>query len=413
MLGLVCQEWRELSLSMPQLWNHPPIIHITLNSLKTDHFKESWEEFLHRSGSLSLKLHLYFDDAVDKILRGPCEILTPFLDRAERWEHLTISGLRLRQAQVQLNQLRTGRLCVLRSATLNFTEATNTASDKFDILEFAPKLTHINLHCPSSLFGRPRFCFPWAQLASYTETGIDNWTLSTVLNLSDQLETLQYRGRSLLYISTGEIAQFNLRHLIVEANYIEGFWRQLADVTFPALETFSVRALRHTDRPLHISTLTKFIVRSGCFLKKLVLDFTPNSMYNMGMEDLFSHTDDLETLELGDCYSPGSHERVLSSLIFREEHATLLPRLRFLTLHNREGSGWSNGSIISDVALSREKVIVGSTRSRRLLSPLEYLRIIIPKIYDRHNTLCDIMNATAPATQVSPHVIVIRVNKLT
>ncbi len=101
----VCRQWRDLALSIPQLWNHLPIVHVTLESLEGDHFRECWEEFLLRSGSLLLKLHLSFEIPVETLLERPCKVLAPFFHHVGRWEHLTISGLTVMQAQVQLDKV--------------------------------------------------------------------------------------------------------------------------------------------------------------------------------------------------------------------------------------------------------------------------------------------------------------------
>lgn len=401
-LGRVCREWRNLALSMPQLWDHPPVVRLAPESLKGGYFRTGWEVFLRRSGTLPLKLHLSFEFFVN------IQFLTPFFDHVNRWEHLTISGLTVMQAQLRFQKI-FKRLPLLRSVTLNFAPTTSDLDycPSFDIFEFAPKLTHINLHSPSTSFLKSRLRFPWKQLTNYNESGIDMGTFPVLLDSSHHLETLQYRGRNFTYISTEPLAQFRLRHLIVETKEIAQFWRQLENVTLPALKTFSVRALRPTlERLPHIPTLTDFIARSGCPLKKLVLDFGSGPFDHVAMKGLFSCLDDLESLELGDCHDS---TRTMSLLKFEQDERTLLPRLRSLTLHDHEG--FKDASIISDLALSRERSVAGETSPERLLAALEYIRVVTPKIYGRHNAFCK-LSATDSAAQVSPvYRLLISANK--
>lgn len=77
---------------MPSLWNLHPLIRFTRESLENNHFQEGWKEFLHRSGSLPLKLPLFFETLNETHYYSA---LQPFTDRpvTQRWEHLTIYSL--------------------------------------------------------------------------------------------------------------------------------------------------------------------------------------------------------------------------------------------------------------------------------------------------------------------------------
>lgn len=383
-LGQVCRRWRAVALSMPQLWNHPTIVHITPKTLENVCFKEGWEEILRRTGTLPLRLHLSFEIPIEEIPYRPYNVLKPFLHCSERWEHLTVSGLMVMQTQVQLGLVYKNLQC-LSSLTLNFVETFSdfVPSRKLDIFRFAPKLTRINLHSPSTRDNKSSLYFPWDQLTSYKEIGIDMGTFPTMLG-SRHLETLQYRGRNFIDGDMEPSSHFNLRHLIVEIEDPDPLWRNLGDMTLPALETFSLKLLLFTQDPLQISTLQDFIIRSCCSLKKLVLDFR-NAEVD-GLADLFPYLNNLEILDIGTHCFPHEFRCSLERLIFEQDQTTFLPWLRSLTIRSNHMA--RNVTVLSQVAASRTKPFVDDAFPARLLAPLEHIRIIIHDWVD----LCHCMN---------------------
>ncbi|KAF9442718.1 hypothetical protein P691DRAFT_789063 [Macrolepiota fuliginosa MF-IS2] len=387
-LGQVCRRWRQLALSMPQLWNHPPTVHITPDSSTYNHIGRGWEEFLYRSAHLPLKLHFSFDVPLTTPPR-PYSILSPFFHCTERWEHITISGLTVVQTQQQFYPVRDSGVPLLRSITFNFIETpfNSAISSGFNVFEFAPQLTQIYLHSPSASYRKSRLCFPWPQLTSYKETGIDMGTFPIVLNLSKNMERLQYRGMNFIGHSVDHVTHSHLRHLFVEAGSLQHF--RLRDVTLPALETFSLVITQGGSRRRlpSISLVVDMLVRSACPLKNLVLDFYSDAIGTDVLKPLLS-TPELENLELGSCHHIRFAKSVLRKLIYDKEDTTLLPYLRSLTLIYREEFGHDAIATILDVASSREKIIPGDHSPGQLHRALKNIRIVSPNVTIRYRALC-------------------------
>ncbi len=383
-LGQVCRQWQRIALSMPQLWNHLPIVHVTGESINQEHFKEGWERFLLRSGSLPLKLHLSFEIPIQGIPYRPYGILKPFFDNCDRWEHLTISGLMVMQTQVHLGLVH-NNLPSLRSLTLNFVKTVLDfiPSIRFDVFQYAPQLTKINLHSPSTVDRKSNLYFPWGQLTVYKETGIDIGTFPMLR--SPALETLRYKCRNFTYQVLEPVFNPNLRHLIVEVHDAIDFWVQLDDITLPILETFSFRILPNPldEESLDISTLESLIVRSGCVLKKLVLGIY--QINPVELTHLFSCLNDLESLELFTCLDEEFVRGTLAGLTFEKDRKVLLPRLRSLTL-----KPWGTSDIIatvSQITTSREKVFLDHRFPGQLLAPLEHVRIVMDGYLQRYGAI--------------------------
>lgn len=182
-----------------------------------------------------------------------------------------------------------------------------------------------------------------------------------------------------------------LRHLSVKARSVENFWEQLDQITLPSLETFSVTLqkgpLGYFEGPLpSISFFISLVIRSNCSLKKLILDFDVKAMSSTLIR-LFSHTPELESLELGSCHAK-SFEKVLQKLVFDKGQTTLLPKLRSLTLIYRSKVRLDAVAIIPRIASSRESVTLDDSSPGQLLNALQHIRLVSADYEQRHYAIC-------------------------
>ncbi|KAF5346502.1 hypothetical protein D9756_010102 [Leucocoprinus leucothites] len=389
-LGLVCRRWRMLALSLPHLWNHLPILRITKKTVRSAGFIEKWKLFVDRSGNLPLRLHLSFDISPYDISKSPYLALSPFFACSQRWEHVTISNIMVMQTQLQFQAVR-GKLGLLHSLTFNFAETTFDVTDNntFNIFEFAPNLTTILLHSPSHRHWKSRLLFPWRQLTTYKEAGIDMGTFPIVLGLSPHLEALHYQGRNFICHSTHPIYHIYLRHLFVDTGSLRVFFEQLERLTIPSLETLSVIVRDNQPVTFSTSAVTHFLIRSGCSLRKLVVSLGHEAIQH-DLLNLFLLTPDLEFLELGSCHTPFLQDMVLQRLVYDKYSPTLLPRLRSLTLNYCEDPERDDIALVSNIVSSRQETAISDSPLGQLYAVLDRVRIITSDVYSRFRILCQL-----------------------
>jgi hypothetical protein len=382
-LGQVCRRWRAIALSMPRLWNHPPMIRISPKSLESEHFQTGWEAFLLRSRSLPLKLHISLEISTLDIPHRQYDVMQPFLRCSTRWEHLALSGVTAIQAQVQLGPAH-GNLSRLSSLTLNFaqTPASYFPRITFDVFQIAPLLTDIKIRSPSTEDNKTAFVFPLGQLTNYKEIGIDISTSEEIFQ-SEGLDTLHYRCRNFAEVGISPLSSLKLRHLVVEVEGALEFWDQLGYLTLPALETFTFRFLPspHEQEVPDIVALICLFRRSECCLKALTFDVRRFSIDCDRFLRLFLLLGGLEILEIGACFDDDL-EQLIAKLIFKRKRPTVLPRLRSLTLRHEEIL--APRPIILRLAASRENVYADDDFPGRLFFPLRHIRIVPDSCTDRH-----------------------------
>lgn len=401
-LGQVCQRWRRLALSMPHLWNHPPTIYITQESLKKGDFQSGWEDFLARSGNSPLKLYISFTIPLAEIPYRPYGILKPFLDRSTRWEHLTISGLTLMQIQVHLGLVHNNLPC-LRSLELELAQPTFhfIPSTRFDVFQFAPKLTSITLYSPSSIGSRSDLHFPWGQLTHYYEQGICPDIFPILI--SPILETLQCRYINFTRHPAQLVSHINLLHLFIMVGTLAAhrLFHHLNYITLPALNTLSLvisQALpSQAEIPrLNLPAIKNLIVRSSCRLKQFVLDAHNLKFKSRDFISLLSHLGDVETLNLGAYFKPTFPQSTLSKLIFEESCTVLLPRLKSLILIFKSHDLGDFFTTISQIVTSREHIDVDGPSPRQLLVPLEKVCIDLHEFVPRYRAIHQAGGWTCP-----------------
>ncbi|KAF5346501.1 hypothetical protein D9756_010101 [Leucocoprinus leucothites] len=358
-------------------------------TVRSADFVEKWKLFVNRSGTLPLRIHLSFDISPHKISSIPYFALSPFLGSSQRWEHVTISNLMVMHAQLQFKAVRR-KLGLLRSVTLNFEETTFNPSyyNTFNIFEEAPNLTTILLHNPSPQRRRSRVQFPWNQLTTYKEAGVDMGTFPIVLGLSPHLETLHYQGRNFVRHPADFTHHTHLRHLFVHAGSIRVFLEQLERLTIPSLETLSVIVPEHQQSTFSTSAVTHFLIRSCCSLRTLVIRLGREAIQR-DLLNLFLLTPDLELLELGSCHTPFLQDMVLQKLVYDKNSPTLLPRLRSLTLSYHEDPELDDIALITRIFSSRQELTANFDSSLgQLRAVLDHVRIVASDMYTRLRIMC-------------------------
>ncbi|KAJ7762600.1 hypothetical protein B0H16DRAFT_1529377 [Mycena metata] len=151
-LGHICQLWRQIALSTPELWNTiqlksrgglaPALIHT----------------FLSRAASLPLSI-LVLDFDVDQDMLNMA--LSTVMPHSRNWAHLSIAGgaETMRRFQVVHQQLPQLQSLELLADELQPTISDDTFGTMF---QHAPLLRKVHL----KEFGLQRFALPWSQLTS-------------------------------------------------------------------------------------------------------------------------------------------------------------------------------------------------------------------------------------------------------
>jgi hypothetical protein len=388
LIASVCHHWRELALILPGLWNHPPIIRISSEAVRSKGFLTHWVQVLNRSGSLPLKLHLSFYLA--KIPRRSYDALKPFVECSARWEHITISGLTVSQTQNQFLSLH-GNIPVLRSVTLNFvpttfvpTTFTMNQDNSFSIFQVAPKLSTIFLHSSSLPQYQSRLSFPWDQLTHHTETGYHIRSFPTILDFAPCMESLDYDGTLEFYPISSLVTHTHLRRLSVDTGW--RIWEHLSQLTLPSLESFYIGVPKNEPGTLLTSGIVDLVVRSRCSLKHLGIRNNPEVL-RRNLIEVFLRTPDLETLEIGTCHTAFFYDMVRNDLVFDKNCPTVLPRLRSLTLMYHENYVTDDYDLVSRIAKSRSQVSLDDSSPGQLYVVLEHVRIVSSHIYTRYRAM--------------------------
>jgi hypothetical protein len=308
------------------------------------------------------------------------------------------------QAQVQFWPIR-GKIPSLNSVTFNFTETTlDFPSNIFNIFEIAPKLETILLHSPSNRHRKARLQFPWAHISTYMESGVDMGTFPVVLELAPKLEVLGYQGRNFTYQPSDLVYHTNLRSLSVNAGSLHVFREQLRKLTLPSLESFCLIVPCDHTWSMSTTTLIDFIVRSGCSLKSLALDFGPSTV-QPEITNLLLLTPQLESLELGSSHLDG---RTLKALVFHKERVTTLPRLRTLTLQYRMESKDEDIALLLSITSSRKNISLDDTSPGQLNAILDHVRLVSDDISMRFRTLSQLVGWEDPLENSSHLYIQVR-----
>ncbi|PPQ93784.1 hypothetical protein CVT25_013493 [Psilocybe cyanescens] len=263
-LGHICRRWRSIALSTPKLWVALPPLY--LGTTKNPQLKlkmDSLTALLARSSGNKLSFYL------SKQRGAPCAddvILSLLLEHSNRWERISFDISERSWAHFSSVKC---RLASLRSLKLNITRATGYVHGDVDAFKIAPALQEVYLSASTSneVIGLPR-----SQLTSFAEETMDFRHYALALSTAPCIKKL-----SLIFdpfvedlIDIPPITRSSLKTLIIQS-----FSPQTAPnpalnkLTLPALQELVFRYFCPNN---YIKDLVPLIVRSGCTLRKLVLN---------------------------------------------------------------------------------------------------------------------------------------------
>ncbi|KAJ7186451.1 hypothetical protein C8R46DRAFT_1057219 [Mycena filopes] len=244
-LAQVCRQWRDISLSIPELWR------ATRLSAPAGDLASLLDLHLARSRGRPLSLEL--DESSE--CRIPREVFEVISAHGERLEYLNLT---LWKSEREVQLIAAGSMPLLRSLTMVFeTEVGVEFSD-------APRLTTVVLDVCAAV----SIALPWNQITSLTLTVI---YLRLGLAVVSQARNLTYCELRVLHdwdnadLGPG-VPLLSLTTLILHSEDYEAIPALRPFIT-PALRTLSVPEIFLAPDP--IASLTTFIARTGCTLVEL------------------------------------------------------------------------------------------------------------------------------------------------
>lgn len=293
LLCQICRIWREIAVTLPQLWQRLAVYVSMATACPAPGLAELW---LARSGSLPLTLSIHQQNEAHLNGLAAARILTVFLQHTSRWKDIDLS----------LSPSRP----ILGTLTSSNYHSTSTTDKR--IISPAPILERFKLRTPSRVYEREeRFIFgvfqdvtrlnalhisrvpeldllgnstvsvPWHQLSALTIEYVPS--IGTTLHLISKCERLEegsFKADALFGpLPEESVVHTRLRKLGIDvgneqcAAFCEG-------LTLPALESFSV----HVRGPLERygwaqGAFERFLHRSGCRLTHLELQDSGMRLY--------------------------------------------------------------------------------------------------------------------------------------
>ncbi|KAJ7734794.1 hypothetical protein DFH07DRAFT_844665 [Mycena maculata] len=260
-LALICRKWREIALSMPELWRAFAPCFGNTRALTPLHLLQALEIWVRRSGSWPLSMELF---------QAPKRFNKTLSAHRARWEHL-----KLIHAETLLFSVE-GTLPLLRSLHLPMLPVAGR-------LPTAPLLQTVTLEFHFHNFSAATL--PWSQLTAITVNRILLHSCLDMLNATGNLVYcrvgIHFNPSDGLLSSMGDITLPYLESLILDLIGLPrtGF---LDILTLPALRRFWVaESFLGTNPTL---TLISFTSKSGCALKELGIigSRIPRHVYRSG-----------------------------------------------------------------------------------------------------------------------------------
>ncbi|KAL0960543.1 hypothetical protein HGRIS_005581 [Hohenbuehelia grisea] len=304
LLALVSRSWRDIALSLPDLWS---VIEISNETAKWQNGIRVLEVVLERSKQAPLMFKLELDG-----VRAENHVLDAICSHSDRWKHATISSTIkalefmscVRGALPQLSRL---------EISLTMQDAGLTPIDAFCS---AP-----NLHCVRLGNCSPQhFDLPWSQLKSFECRGGIAKGLQ-VLHQMDDLEdlNLQYAGPPLE--NHLQLPRLKSMRCYCRTGFLDC-------LTLPALESATFN-FHNFNVPGYLSLIT----RSSCTLKSLELVSHLNGSQLLA---LLRHHPSLHTFNISFVNHDAIDVFSQALTISRTQPNPYLPRLRILEVHNME-----------------------------------------------------------------------------
>ncbi len=322
----VCRDWRNIALSMSQLWSTITLdFDQHLNELRCQYLLQT---YLVRSANHDIILSLR---STRDISKSP--IIPALLLSAPRWT--SISMIIPYTSRHAFSAAR-GFLHRLNSLSVELTGEDHyfqSTQPSFDAFEYAPLLRSLSLKGIRRSLGRTSL--PWSQLTEYTG---DNTTTSyiDILKYASDMEraslqcfedgthqTSSHQRLRILHVQ-------EVRQSPYGTNSAGGILQFLSCVEFPVLESLSM-TYAHTYDVLVPKSLLDSTAGS---LKSLSIFFDPRSDVSTAQADLLSllkTTESLSSLSLSCRFEPNENKELLTGLN-ADINPEVVPRLTSLTI---------------------------------------------------------------------------------
>ncbi|KAL0956924.1 hypothetical protein HGRIS_003028 [Hohenbuehelia grisea] len=392
-LGQVCTSWRAVVLTTSALWKNinlePP-----RSTLGNGHSIFLLTEALRRSGTCALNITIKYRGGNNESIMPPDEdtmiadeytvltdedtivvhdedvvstydeqddddaLLIPLLFTSDRWESFSLDVGDNVENLIELNKQLHGRsLATLQSLELEIRGPLNSSSDQLDFLRSAPLLKRLRMEgiVPECLF------IPWLQLEHVVMTVITETQFIEVLRNARNLKSLDCDA-PYDWLPDSQTPEHILQSSVRELEMTSLGCRLLEFMTLPNLQKLHLRIWNpseiHVGHPRAITFLMPFLVRSGCQLSSLVLDYTTFTAAEVAT--ILRALPFLSTLTI---LRPRPFFDV-DVLLTQLGHGQLLPNLRHLHVH---GLRWR--SIEPILALFDTRIVL--KEGRHTVSALE------------------------------------------
>jgi hypothetical protein len=321
LLSAVCRRWRELVLSMPELWAN---IHILYGCKPLDDYVDMINLLIARSQVLPLSIRL--DHIPD---RGDMHaILLAAINHLERWRHFT---LRCESFNINISDFPSEcHAPLLESLTVISSEF--PSRDLFHLIQSlvhdAPRLRSIEVKI--SRFDNYLDVFPWRQLKCLQiRGGLSVMDCIVVLSQALQIEECSFYVSAMGGPTSSLPPCITLHHL---EGFVIGSTVSIADLldhlSVPALWDLVIGSVGSDSFPWSRESFSSFINRSSSPLRDVRIEIS------LLEEDIIRCLQDLSsTLVNLELHARHMTDRVVKLLTF-EEHNTsrLCPHLECITL---------------------------------------------------------------------------------
>lgn len=363
----VCQSWRDITLSLPYLWNRIPI-HLETNTWPNLEAQASFLiEVLARSQNAPL--YLYIHAPFKEYDWHP--LINALVPHSERVEELSIASC---LATMNAFQKFCGRLPLLRKLTLSKTSRRNFPNSAIiNVFEEAPLLREVTLNALYTY----EIMLPWLQLTSFNGIKINRAALRQVVANSLDLERLEISGHC--YGTGPKVVTLHrltsLKVKLKNSNITSNFF--FGSLNLPIVEEIGVEEYQGDLIPHLIPMLSRCPIPS--VLRKLVLGSVALEAPRGNLTALLKLTPQLLELELQ--LPPISD---LFELIMRPESPPLVPMLETLIIHANTGEA-SVWETIPATSLARSRCEIDDAPTGSFQLPFERrklktFRLIFPDL---------------------------------
>ncbi|KAJ7479764.1 hypothetical protein FB451DRAFT_164572 [Mycena latifolia] len=253
-LGLICHEWREITLSTPRLWRAFSI-EATWASSSSSAYRYL-QACLARSGSLPLSISISLRTSII----DAANLIDTMVDHCARWEYIELGHMEMRD----FRRLE-GKMPLLRC--LDFSASPGHPNSLLRAFHEAPQLQSISL-CHD--FNPSMITLPWAQL---TTLSLTSWT-SVVLDETVSLIQCDVRvSRFSNRVPLKPLASLqSLRARLVDNNDNEPYPDFINTLALPALRRLDISEQLLGSAPLIV--LRALVSKSGCNIQTLRISRT-------------------------------------------------------------------------------------------------------------------------------------------